>query len=182
MSHNYGGEEYQHYAGKFPGGIMYILGCHMFDLIVSLMGAPDDVVPFLKNAPCDAPHIENTTLAVLDYPHATASAYMTSRDPDGTPRRRFRLVGTKGTFELMPIERFDKKPLTARLFFTEDNEFYSAGEHIVDYGIITDRYSLQLAEFAGMVRGDTADSYTREHDYIVHKISLAASGVIKWEK
>ena len=182
MSHNYGGEEYQHYAGQFPGGIMYILGCHMFDLIVSLLGEPGEVVPFLKSAPGDAEHVQTTTLAVLSYPHATAVAHMTSRDPDGTPRRRFRLVGTKGTFELMPIERFDRKPLTARLFFTEDNEFYTAGEHIVDYGIITDRYSLQLSEFAGMVRGDTVDSYTREHDYLVHKISLAASGVIKWEK
>ena len=182
MSHNYGGEAYQDYAGKFPGGVMYILGNHMIDLFVSLLGAPDAVTSFLKNSPLDAGHVANTTMAVLSYPHASAVVHVISRDPDGTPRRRFRLAGTKGTFELMPIERFDKKPLTARVFFTEDNEFYSKGEHIIDFGVITDRYALQLAEFAGMVRGDTADSYTREHDYLVHKITLAASGVIQYRK
>ena len=182
MSHNYGGEPYQEYAGKFQGGVMYILGNHMIDLFVSLLGKPDEVTTFLKNAPCDAEHIANTTMAVLSYPHASAVVHVISRDPEGTPRRRFRLAGTKGTFELQPIERFDKKALTARVFFTEDNEFYTAGEHIIDFGIITDRYALQLGEFAGMVRGDTPDSYTREHDYWVHKITLAASGVIKYQK
>ena len=182
MSHNYGGEPYQEYAGKFAGGVMYILGNHMIDLFVSLLGEPDEVVTFLKNAPGDAAHIANTTMAVLSYPHASAVVHVITRDPDGTSRRRFRLAGTKGTFELQPIERFDKKALTARVFFTEDNDFYTAGEHIIDFGIITDRYALHLGEFADIVRGNISDPYTRKHDYSVHKLTLAASGVIKWEK
>ena len=182
MNHNYGGEPYQEYAGKFPGGVMYILGNHMFDLFASLLGEPDDVVSFLKNAPCDDSPIANTTLAVLSYPHATAVAHVISRDPDGTPHRHFRLSGTKGTFELMPIERFDNKPLTARVFFKEENDYYPAGEHIIDFGIITDRYALHLGEFASMVHGELPDPYTRAHDYLVHKITLAASGVIPYRK
>ena len=182
MSHNYGGEPYQDYAGNFRGGVMYILGNHMIDQFVSLLGEPDDVTSFLTNAPCDKDHIANTTMAVLSYPHAHAMVHVISRDPDGTPRRRFRLAGTKGTFELMPIERFDKQPLKARVCFTEDNEFYSAGEHIIDFGIITDRYNLHLGEFADIVHGKIKDPYTRRHDYLVHKITLAASGVIKYKK
>ena len=104
-----------------------------------------------------------------------------SKDPENTFRRRFRLVGTKGTFEIMPMERFDKQDFTARFFFKEDNEFFTAGEHIVNYGITRDRYEIQLAELAAILRGTGKDSFTRQHDYLVHKVSLAASGCIPWK-
>ncbi|MFZ2657492.1 MAG: Gfo/Idh/MocA family oxidoreductase, partial [Victivallales bacterium] len=51
MSHNYGGEEYQQYLGKFPGGIMFNLGCHFIDLTVSMLGRPEKITPFLKSTP-----------------------------------------------------------------------------------------------------------------------------------
>ena len=172
---------YQEYIGKLDGGIMYNLGCHLFDLFVSFLGEPDDVVSFLKSAPGDPDRIKNNCLAVLSYPHATATAHICSKDPDNTFRRRFRLVGTKGSFEIMPMERFDQKDFEARFFFKEDNEFFTAGEHIVNYGITRDRYEVQLNELAGILRGTAKDSYTREHDYIVHKVTLAASGVISWK-
>lgn len=181
MNHCYGGEPYQEYIGKLDGGIMYNLGCHLFDLFVSFLGAPDEVVTFLKSAPGYPDRIKNNCVTILSYPHATATAHICSMDPENTPRRRFRLVGTKGTFEAMPIERFDGKDFEARFFFKEDNGFFSAGEHIVNYGVTPDRYCAQLAELAGIVRGTASDSYTREHDYTVHKVTLAASGVLPWK-
>ena len=181
MNHCYGEELYQNYISKLDGGIMYNLGCHLFDLFISFLGEPDDVVSFLKSAPGYPDHVKNNCLAVLSYPHATATAHICSKDPDNTFRRRFRLVGTKGTFEIMPMERFDKQDFTARFFFKEDNEFFTAGEHIVNYGITRDRYEVQLAELAAILRGTGKDSFTRQHDYLVHKVSLAASGYIPWK-
>ena len=181
MNHCYGEELYQNYISKLDGGIMYNLGCHLFDLFISFLGEPDDVVSFLKSAPGYPDHVKNNCLAVLSYPHATATAHICSKDPDNTVRRRFRLVGTKGTFEIMPMERFDKQDFTARFFFKEDNEFFTAGEHIVNYGITRDRYEIQLAELAAILRGTGKDSFTRQHDFLVHKVSLAASGYIPWK-
>lgn len=181
MNHCYGEELYQNYISKLDGGIMYNLGCHLFDLFISFLGEPDDVVSFLKSAPGYPDHVKNNCLAVLSYPHATATAHICSKDPDNTFRRRFRLVGTKGTFEIMPMERFDKQDFTARFFFKEDNEFFTAGEHIVNYGITRDRYEVQLAELAAILRGTGKDSFTRQHDCLVHKVSLAASGYIPWK-
>ena len=181
MNHCYGEELYQNYISKLDGGIMYNLGCHLFDLFISFLGEPDDVVSFLKSAPGYPDHVKNNCLAVLSYPHATATAHICSKDPDNTFRRRFRLVGTKGTFEIMPMERFDKQDFTARFFFKEDNEFFTAGEHIVNYGITRDRYEVQLAELAAILRGTGKDSFTRQHDFLVHKVSLAASGYIPWK-
>ena len=40
MNHCYGGEEYQEYIGKFSGGIMYNLGCHLIDFVAAAMGRP----------------------------------------------------------------------------------------------------------------------------------------------
>ena len=181
MNHCYGEELYQNYISKLDGGIMYNLGCHLFDLFISFLGEPDDVVSFLKSAPGYPDHVKNNCLAVLSYPHATATAHICSKDPENTFRRRFRLVGTKGTFEIMPMERFDKQDFTARFFFKEDNEFFTAGEHIVNYGITRDRYEVQLAELAAILRGTGKDSFTRQHDFLVHKVSLAASGYIPWK-
>ena len=181
MNHCYGGEVYQDYISKLDGGIMYNLGCHLFDLFISFLGEPDDVVSFLKSAPGYPDHVKNNCVAILSYPHATATAHICSKDPENTFRRRFRLVGTKGTFEIMPMERFDKQDFTARFFFKEDNEFFTAGEHIVNYGITRDRYEIQLAELAAILRGTGKDSFTRQHDYLVHKVSLAASGCIPWK-
>jgi hypothetical protein len=35
-------------------------------------------------------------------------------------------------------------------------------------------------ELARIIRGEIADPYTRQHDYDVHRVILAASGVIQW--
>src|SRR5690606_31687866 len=40
MSHDYGGKKYQEYLSNFEGGIMFNLGCHLIDIIVSMMGNP----------------------------------------------------------------------------------------------------------------------------------------------
>ena len=49
MNHCYGGEAYQEYIGKFAGGIMYNLGCHLIDFVVAALGRPEKVTPFLKS-------------------------------------------------------------------------------------------------------------------------------------
>ena len=49
MGHHYGGESYQRYLSNFKGGIMFNLGCHHIDMIVSMLGRPEKVTPFLKS-------------------------------------------------------------------------------------------------------------------------------------
>ena len=182
MSHNYGGEPYQEYLGQFPGGIMFNLGCHLIDLVVAIMGSPTAVTPFLKSAPGYPDRIKNHCLAILEYPHATATIRACSQETDGLGVRRFKLCGTKGSVEWCPIERFDGQPLLMDLVLKEAVPGYSAGVHNINFGIIRDRYENQLLEFAAIINGQIANPYSYEHDYLAHKVIMAASGYTTWRQ
>lgn len=174
MNHNYGGEDYQQYLRNFSGGIMWNLGCHLIDFVVSAMGRPACVTPFLKSAPSDPEEIHNNGLAVLEYPHATVTIRACSRC--GRPSRRLRVAGTRGRLDLEPLERFDGQSLEIQLHLDAPTDDYPAGHHIVRFPPQTDRYAAQLTEWARVIRGETEPSYTFEHDYIVHEVTLAAAG------
>ena len=181
MSHDYGGEDYQGYLGQLPGGIMFNLGCHLIDLVVAVMGRPGTVTTFLKSAPGDHDRIKNNCLAILGYPHATATLRACSREVDGLSRRRFKLCGTNGSVELCPLERFDGQPLLMNLVLKNAIPGHAAGAHTVDFGIIRDRYEAQLLEWAGIISGETASPHTHEHDHLVQEVVLAASGYTPWK-
>jgi predicted dehydrogenase len=179
MSHNYGGDVYQEYLGNFQGGIMFNLGCHLIDLIIAMLGRPEKITPFLKSAPGYPDEIKNNCLTILEYAHATVSLRACSLEADGVNRRRFKVCGTKGSIEICPLERFDGQPLQMRLLLLEGNEEYSAGTHIVDFGVKVDRYEDQFLELAKIINGEMNNPYTYEHDYLVQEVFLIASGYTK---
>ena len=182
MSHNYGGDAYQQYLANFKGGIMFNLGCHLIDLIISMLGRPEKITPFLKSTPGVADATKNNCLTILEYPYTTVTLRACSLEVDGINHRRLKVCGTKGALELSPLERFDGKPLQMRLTLLEGNEKYSAGTHTVDLGIKLDRYQDQLLELAKIINGEMKNPCAYEHDYLVQETLLAASGYTKWEK
>ncbi len=182
MSHNYGGESYQKYLANFQGGIMFNLGCHLIDTVITMLGRPDNVTSFLKHAPGSPDNAMNNCLAILEYPHSHVMLHACSREVDGLDHRRFKLCGTKGTVELCPLEQFDGKPLTMRLSLLEGNAEYATGTHVVDFGVQHDRYQAQLLELARIINGEIENPYTYEHDHLVQEVVLAASGHNKWRQ
>ena len=181
MSHDYGGEDYQSYLGNFRGGIMFNLGCHLIDFVVSLMGRPQSVTPFLKSAPGYDESLKNNCLSILEYPHATVTLRACSQEINGLEKRSLKVCGTKGTIELRPLELFDGRPLLMQLTLKENNGEYPAGIHTVNLGIKRDRYEDQLLELARIINGEMENPYTYEHDYMVQEVTLAASGYTQWK-
>ena len=181
MSHNYGGEAYQQYIGKFNGGIMFNLGCHLIDLIVAMLGSPERITPFLKSTPGLPDSIKNNCLTIMEYPHATVTLRACSMEVGGLKRRCFKVCGTKGSVELCPLERFDGQPLLMHLNLLDGNEEYAAGTHIMDFGVKRDRYEDQLLELAKIIDGEIENPYTYEHDLLVQEVLLAASGCTEWK-
>ena len=181
MSHNYGGEAYQQYLGNFKGGIMFNLGGHMIDFIIAMLGRPENITPFLKSAPVADAAIKNNCLTIMEYPRATVTLRACSVEADGLNRRTLKICGIKGTIELVPLERFDGKPLQMRLTLLEGNAEYSAGTHTVDLGIQLDRYQDPLLELAKIINGEIKNHYTYEHDFLVQEALLAAAGYTKWK-
>lgn len=182
MSHNYGGPAYQAYLRKLPGGIMFNLGCHLIDWVVSILGRPEKVTSFLKSTPGVPEGTHNHCLTILDYPVANVTLRASSMEVNGLEKRCFKVCGTKGTALLSPPERFDGKPLQLSLTLTEGRGVYPAGEQIIDFGLRQDRYQEQLMELAQTIRGEKENPYTAKHDTLVQEVLLAASGLIPWRR
>ena len=182
MNHGYGGEWYQEYISKFSGGLMYNLGCHLIDFIVAAMGRPENVTGFLKSAPGDPPHIKNNCMAVLEYPNAYAVVSSCSRQHNTSGVRTIHIVGTHGSIIFSPIEAFAPDSVEMKIHVVRSSPGLPAGTHTLKFPVQHDRYSEQLIELADVIRGKRSSSYSFEHDYLVHEVTLAASGYTDWKK
>ena len=181
MNHCYGGELYQEYIAKFQGGLMYNLGCHLIDFVVTAMGRPEKVNSFLRSAPGYPDDVKNNCMAVLEYPHAFATIRACSKDVGNTNGRAMKIAGTKGTVKFSPLERFDGKQIEIELNLAEDSGSFPKGVHILKFPAQFNRYDVQMQELADMIRNNGSSSYSFEHDYTVHEVVLAASGYIDWK-
>jgi len=180
MNHCYGGELYQEYIAKFPGGLMYNLGCHLIDFVIAALGRPEKITSILRSAPGYPDGIKNNCLAVLEYPHAFAVVRSCSKDAGNTPGRAMKIAGTRGTIRFSPLERFDGKPLELELVLAEDSGNFPKGTHTLKFPPQLNRYDVQMQELADMIRKGKKSSYSFEHDLAVHEAVLAASGYIEW--
>ncbi len=177
MNHSYGNDDYHEYVGKFPGGLMYILGCHLIDFVISALGCPEKVIPILKSAPGMPNHIKNNCTAILEYPNAVAILKSCSREIGCTAQRRIKIAGTNGSISFSPLERFDGQPVELTLQLREAAGNLPAGKHLLCFPMPEDRYTEQLRELAAMIKGECKSSYTYQHDYLVHHITLISSGI-----
>jgi predicted dehydrogenase len=171
-------DDYRQWLAGFHGGVMYIFGGHLLDIAILFLGAPDRVVPYQRKTRDDG--LFDNGLAVLEYPRATATIRTSVAEVDGMKHRRLIVCGTRGTVEICPLEppssRYTIDPLVVRLTLLEDNEEYAAGTHLVPTGPMEGRYEPQMREFAQIVRGQTRNPYSLEHELLVQKTLLTASG------
>ena len=57
-----------------------------------------------------------------------------------------------------------------------------AGDHTLRFPLQHDRYTEQLIELAAVIRGEQEASYSYDHDYLVHEVTMAAAGYVNWRK
>jgi len=171
-------EKYRRWLAQFGGGAVYIFAGHLIDLVVTLLGRPLHVTPYLTKTRND--NLYDTGLAVLEYPRAVATVRSGVTEVDGMKHRRLIVCGTKGSIEICPLEhpadRYRLDPLHLRLTLLEGNEEFEAGTHIVDVGVMNGRYDNQLIEFAQILRGEKENPYPVTHDRIVQETLLLAAG------
>lgn len=177
-------DHYRRFLADYRGGAMYNFGSHLVDLVVSLLGRPDNVVSFLKATRDDG--LNDNGLAVLEYPRATATVRAAVVEVDGMKHRRLIVCGTKGTVEIYPLEppgdRYGLDPLQVRLTLREANAAFAAGTHRPDVGVLAHRYDDQLIELARIINGELANPYPYEHELLVQEVLLAAAGYTNWSR
>lgn len=182
MNHGYGSDHYQEYIGKFKGGLMHNLGCHLIDFVISAFGRPEDVIPLMRTAQGDAPHIKNNCLAILEYPGCFVKLHTCSRGHGVVDNRMWKFAGSNGIICVSPPERFDGKKVEVHLSLQRECGGYPMGEHVFCFPAMSDRYQPQLEELAKIIRGEMENPYTYAHDLLVHEVTLAASGYIPYKK
>lgn len=156
----------------YRGGSMFELGCHVIDAAVRMLGRPSKVTPYSRADPAADSDFAVNQLAVLEYPKAVATIRSTLLEVDGGSRRQFVVCGTKGTFEIYPLE-----PPKARLVLHASAAGYQKGAQEITLPKGGGRYDGDFADLAAVLRGEHAFEYTPAHDLAVQETVLLASGL-----
>ena len=167
---------YRQWLSQFRGGTMYIFGCHLIDVVVSMLGKPDRVTPFQRQTQPEVKVYDNG-LAVLEYPRATATIRTAALEVEGYQRRQLVVCGDEGTIDIRPLETFDigsAQPLKLRLALSKSHDSYTKGYQEVVFPPMPGRYDEQLLELARIVRGEIANPYPLAHELMVQETLLAA--------
>lgn len=151
------------------GGMMFELGCHLLDLVVGILGAPDDVAGFSQSAIDDG--LADNMLAVLTYPRAIASVKSSAVEYDGGARRHLVVCGTSGTFHVQPLDN-----PTARVTLSQARGDYRRGPQEATFPKYA-RYVDDAADMARIIRGEKPTDFPYAHDLAVQTTLLRACGL-----
>ena len=161
--------EYRKWLKNFGGGIMYILGSHLVDLIVYMMGEPKSITSFLKHTGLDSVDVEDNNLAVLEYDKALARIFVSSVEVNGFGRRQLVVSGSKGTVNICPLER----PITMTYSDTSiADKTYEDRKIVIPFEDHTadGRYDEMMQDLYAYIMGTKQNPFTYEHDYLVQKV------------
>lgn len=168
---------YKEWLGGFKGGIMYILGSHLIDLVIYMLGRPKRIVPFIKQTGLDGVILDDLNLAVLEYENAIAKIFVSSVEVNGYGRRQLSVAGSRGTAEILPMEN------PCRMTFSDTSfaETYKNKKVDVD---VTDlppdcRYDDMMRDFYAYCMGEKQNPFTYEHDLLVQEVLYEITG--GWE-
>ncbi|MEN6496571.1 MAG: Gfo/Idh/MocA family oxidoreductase [Thermoguttaceae bacterium] len=171
---------YRKYLSQFRGGSMFIFACHLIDLVVSLMGKPDRIVPYPRQTRSEVGvEMCDNGLIVFEYPRTTATIRTASLEVEGYKRRQLVVCGDQGTIDIRPLEKFDirpAQPLELRLALSQSREAYKKGYQEVSFPQPPGRYDYHLIELAEIIRGERENPYPLEHELLVQQCLLEACG------
>ena len=173
------GPKYKQWLTNFGGGIMYILGSHLVDLIVYMLGEPKKVTSFLKHSGLDGIDFEDNNLAVLEYEKALARIYVSSVEVNGYGRRQLMVSGSKGTVNICPIE--NPTVMTYADTAMGANP-YSDTKTVIpfDLNASDSRYDSMVQDFYAYIMGTKHNPFTYEHDYLVQKVLSEIVGGVRF--
>jgi predicted dehydrogenase len=156
---------------KYPGGIMFELGCHVIDLVIGVLGKPDKIHAFPRHSGRQTDGLLDNMLSVFEYLNSTATVKTSAEEVDGGSRRHFVVCGTSGTFHIQPLD----SP-AMRLTLDRDRGEYKRGTHEISLPKFT-RYIADAADMARILRGEKETDFSYSHDFAVQQSVLLASGL-----
>lgn len=168
------------WLGNYPGGMLYYLGCHLIDLVYSIMGMPDEVIPLSTCAGIGGVTAEDFGMAAFKYKNGTSFVKSTAVEYGGFERRQLVVCGSKGTFEIKPFEWLGGEkegvfsPQIAHVREAFDADWHKKGECWDTE--VHGRYDAMYRAFAAYVKGEKTNPFDYEYERSLHKLILRACG------
>lgn len=171
--------DYKKWLTNFGGGIMYILGSHLVDLIVYIMGEPQKITSFIKHTGLDGVDFEDNNLAVLEYEKALARIFVSSVEVNGYGRRQLMVSGSRGTVNICPMEgpttmTYSDTDITNKTY-TDVNINVPFEDHTA-----TGRYDEMIQDFHAYIMGTKQNPFPYEHEYAVQKVLSEIIGGVRF--
>lgn len=167
--------EKRQWLDRFPGGIMFFLGCHMIDLVYLFQGLPRNIQPFLKCSGFDGVTAVDHSFASFEYERGVSVVRSVSTEVNGYGRRQLVVCGSEGTYEIEPLEGTDYAA-----YFTPKSAsktFYDCRQKIElpPYDGKC-RYDGLMTDFAAFVRGEKKNPFDAEYEINLEKLLLFCCG------
>lgn len=159
---------------NFDAGILFFLGCHMIDFVYQIQGVPQKITPYLKSSAIEGSEAIDLATVIFEYDRGTSIIQSNSCEINGFGRRQLVVCGTKGTYEIHPMERPTKAKVTELSYA---DTFHDC--HVMrDFGNTPDssRYDKMMLDFASFVRGEKQNPYSYEYELQLQKLVLASCG------
>lgn len=168
-------KEKREWLGHFKGGMMNFLGCHLVDVIFSIMGVPENIIPMNRATDASDVRAKDYGFAVFEYKNGISFAKSCANEIGGYNRRQIVVCGTKGTCEIKPIEIYCEGKITTEYIERQaGNSWHENEMKQKESGF--DRYELMMSDFAAYIRGKKENPYTLEYEARLHRILIAACG------
>lgn len=164
---------------KFPGGMMFFLGCHLIDLIYHIQGEPEEIIPMNCQTGFDGVTAEDYGMVVFKYKNGISFAKTCASECGGYMRRQFVVCGSEGTFEIKPLEAFE--PGTERDWLYTEMREVGKGQGWQFNGKFTktnyfNRFDAMLKNFADVAKGRKENPYTYDYELSLFKLLLKSCG------
>ena len=165
--------EYRKWLGNFKGGSMYIFGCHLIDLALSILGEPKAVHSFIKRTEFEGISSDDNCFALLEYDRAVARITALSVEPNGWGMRRIAVMGSKATVEIKPIE-LDVEMHIATPDMTDD--IYSSKSEKIEVEDVPamSRYDEMVRDLYSYIVGEKENPYTYDHELLLQRTLFKA--------
>lgn len=172
-------DDYRQWLNHFSGGNMYIFGSHLIDLIVLLLGKPDEISSSITSSNVNGIHSPDITSAILKYDNALARVFVSSVECNGWGRRCFSVAGSKGTAEIRPLEVPVKMTFAKK---GDGKEYFDDYAKSVDTISLPDseRYDEMIKDFYSFIIGEKQNPFTYEHEYAVQEVLSEIVGGVKF--
>ena len=144
-------KEVRAWLAHFPDGMLSFLGCHLIDIIYTIQGEPEEIIPLSCSTGIDGLDTMDFGMAVYKDQNGVSFAKTSDNEIGGFGRRQLVITGERGSIEIRPLEIHTPEGL-----YTLAEESYADGcgaATLPERSAMYDRYLDMMKNFAELIRG-----------------------------